>query len=230
VSCRLPGQPAGLVVWEGGMVARDGGRSPFVVTLRAGERRFLKARACQATAPYRQVVRARIVLLAAAGLANAHIARKLGIAPNTAGKWAQAVLRGGSTGWPIASGLAARGGLRPRSSPRARRSRVSCPSPAGPAWPLEPCRAASRGPGHRPGRRRLHHDAVALAGRGPDQAMAAPLVDLPPRPCLRRQGRVVLDLYQRGSREPSLAPTSMSSARTRRPPNRGPLRLALHPC
>jgi transposase len=58
-----------------------------VVTLRAGERRFLKARACQATAPYRQVVRARIVLLAAAGLANAHIARKLGIAPNTAGKW-----------------------------------------------------------------------------------------------------------------------------------------------
>jgi transposase len=58
-----------------------------VVTLRAGERRFLKARACQATAPYRQVVRARIVLLAAAGLANAHIARKLGITPNTAGKW-----------------------------------------------------------------------------------------------------------------------------------------------
>jgi hypothetical protein len=57
------------------MVARGGGRSPFVVTLRAGERRFLKARACQATAPYRQVVRARIVLLAAAGLANAHIAQ-----------------------------------------------------------------------------------------------------------------------------------------------------------
>jgi transposase len=68
-------------------VAAGGGRSPFQITLRAGERRFLKARARQATAPYRQVVRARIVLLAAAGLANTHIARKLGIAPNTAGKW-----------------------------------------------------------------------------------------------------------------------------------------------
>ena len=68
-------------------MAAGGGRSPFQITLRAGERRFLKARACQATAPYRQVVRARIVLLAAAGLANAHIARKLGIAPTTAGKW-----------------------------------------------------------------------------------------------------------------------------------------------
>jgi transposase len=68
-------------------VAGGGGRSPFAITLRAGERRFLKARARQATAPYRQVVRARIVLLAAAGLANTHIARKLGIAPNTVGKW-----------------------------------------------------------------------------------------------------------------------------------------------
>jgi transposase len=33
------------------------------------------------------LIRPRIVLLAAAGLANAHIARKLGIAPNTVGKW-----------------------------------------------------------------------------------------------------------------------------------------------
>ena len=68
-------------------MAAGGGRSPFQITLRAGERRFLKARARQATATYRQVVRARIVLLAAAGLANTHIARKLGIAPNTVVKW-----------------------------------------------------------------------------------------------------------------------------------------------
>jgi transposase len=72
---------------QGGMVAQGGGRSRFAIMLWAGERRFLKARARQATAPYRQVVRARIVLLAAAGLANAHIAGKLGIAPNTVGKW-----------------------------------------------------------------------------------------------------------------------------------------------
>jgi transposase-like protein len=87
-------------------VAAGGGRSPFQITLRAGERRFLKARARQTTAPYRQVVRARIVLLAAAGLANARIARKLGIAPNTAGKWRKRFWEGGHrrAGRPQAAG------------------------------------------------------------------------------------------------------------------------------
>ena len=69
------------------MVARGGGRSPFVVTLRASERRFLKALTRRGTAEHRQVTRARIVLLAAAGWTNAGIARTLGIAPNTVGKW-----------------------------------------------------------------------------------------------------------------------------------------------
>jgi transposase len=39
------------------------------------------------TAPHRQVTRARIVLLAAAGWTNQAIARKLGLAVNTVGKW-----------------------------------------------------------------------------------------------------------------------------------------------
>ena len=69
------------------MVARGGGRSPFAVTLTASQRRFLKRLVRRHTAQQRQVIRARIVLLAAAGLANAAIARKLGIAPNTVGKW-----------------------------------------------------------------------------------------------------------------------------------------------
>ena len=68
-------------------MARGGGRSPFVVTLTASQRRFLKALVRRPTAQQRQVTRARIVLLAAAGPANAHIARKLGVAPNTVGKW-----------------------------------------------------------------------------------------------------------------------------------------------
>jgi transposase len=55
--------------------------------LRASERRYLKARARRLAAPFREVVRARIVLDAAAGLSNAHIARRLGIVPNTVGKW-----------------------------------------------------------------------------------------------------------------------------------------------
>ena len=64
-----------------------GGHSPFQITLRAAERRWLKALTRRGTAEYRQVTRARIVLLASAGWANRAIARKLGLAPNTVGKW-----------------------------------------------------------------------------------------------------------------------------------------------
>jgi len=90
---RLPPRPAGGAgLWEGGMVAQGGGRSPFVVTLTASQRRLLKRPVRRPTAQQRQVTRVRIVLLAAAGLANAAIARKLEIAPNTV---AQALLPGG---------------------------------------------------------------------------------------------------------------------------------------
>jgi transposase len=68
-------------------VGQGGERSPFAVTLTASQRRFLKRLVRRPTAQQRQVTRARIVLLAAAGLANAAIARRLGIAPNTVGKW-----------------------------------------------------------------------------------------------------------------------------------------------
>ena len=68
-------------------MARGGGRSPFQISLRASERRALKRAARSQAAPHRQVVRARIVLDAAAGLPNALIARRVGVAPNTARKW-----------------------------------------------------------------------------------------------------------------------------------------------
>lgn len=68
-------------------MAQSGGRSPFQITLRASERRLLKALTRRGTAEHRQVTRARIVLLAAAGWANRAIAYQLGLAPNTAGKW-----------------------------------------------------------------------------------------------------------------------------------------------
>jgi transposase len=69
------------------MVAQGGGRSPFQITLRASERRFLKTLTRRGTAEHRQVTRARIVLLAAAGWTNRGIARKLGLVPNTVIKW-----------------------------------------------------------------------------------------------------------------------------------------------
>jgi len=80
------------------MMARAGARSPFAVTLTAPQRRFLKALVRRPTAQQRQVTRARIVLLAAAGWANQAIARKLGIAPNTAGKWRKRFFKEGFDG------------------------------------------------------------------------------------------------------------------------------------
>src|SRR5436189_702280 len=68
-------------------MARGGGRSPFQISLRASERQALKRAAGSQAVPHRQVVRARIVLDAAAGLPNALIARRVGVAPNTVRKW-----------------------------------------------------------------------------------------------------------------------------------------------
>jgi transposase len=77
---------------------RGGGRSPFQIMLRASERRWLKTLVRKPTAQQRQVTRARIVLLAAAGWTNAGIARKLEIAPNTAAKWRKRYVQQGVEG------------------------------------------------------------------------------------------------------------------------------------
>jgi transposase len=79
-------------------VAQGGGRSPFQITLRASQRRWLKALTRQGTAEHRQVTRARIVLLASAGWANRAIARKLGLAPNTVSKWRKRFFAEGADG------------------------------------------------------------------------------------------------------------------------------------
>jgi transposase len=83
---------------DGGTMAGGGGRSPFQITLRASERRWLKALTRRGTAQHRQVLRAEIVLLAAAGWTNAGIARKLGLAPNTVGKWRKRFFQEGFDG------------------------------------------------------------------------------------------------------------------------------------
>ncbi len=80
------------------MGGRGGGRSPFQIMLRASERRWLKTLVRKPTAQQRQVTRARIVLLAAAGWTNAGIARKLEIAPNTAAKWRKRYVQQGVEG------------------------------------------------------------------------------------------------------------------------------------
>ena len=57
------------------------------IVLAACDRHRLKRLERGQTAPYRQVIRAKIVLLAARGLSNAKIAARLGVTVDTARKW-----------------------------------------------------------------------------------------------------------------------------------------------
>lgn len=61
--------------------------SPYVITLTPKQRRVLEAIARQYTLPYRDVVRAKIVLLAAAGLENKEIAERLDMPRPIVSKW-----------------------------------------------------------------------------------------------------------------------------------------------
>jgi transposase len=62
-------------------------RSPYQIVLSGAEQAELAARARSARGPYRDRLRAAIVLAAAAGQANAAIARELGVCTDTIRKW-----------------------------------------------------------------------------------------------------------------------------------------------
>lgn len=62
-------------------------KSPYVLELTAKQRRELEARARRYTLPYRDVVRARIVLMAADGLGNDEIAARLDTNRVIVSKW-----------------------------------------------------------------------------------------------------------------------------------------------
>jgi hypothetical protein len=64
-------------------------RSPFVIRLTKQERAELKARCKEYTSPHRDVMRAKIVLLASQGLSNDCIAAQLGMPRQIASKWRQ---------------------------------------------------------------------------------------------------------------------------------------------
>jgi transposase len=61
--------------------------SPFRIHLTGEERRALEARARKYTSPYRDVIRAKLVLLAAEGLANDVIAARLDTPRQIISKW-----------------------------------------------------------------------------------------------------------------------------------------------
>jgi transposase-like protein len=63
------------------------GTSPFRIELSDEERRVLKATAGKYSSPYRDVVRAKIVLYASEGLSNAEIAGRLDLPRQIVSKW-----------------------------------------------------------------------------------------------------------------------------------------------
>lgn len=62
-------------------------KSPFTIHLSIAERGALESTRRRYTAPYRDVVRARIVLLAAEGRENVEIARRLDLPVQVVSKW-----------------------------------------------------------------------------------------------------------------------------------------------
>lgn len=64
-------------------------RSPFRIELTREERNILESRARQYTLPYRDVVRAKVILFAADGLENQEIAEMLDMPRPKVSKWRQ---------------------------------------------------------------------------------------------------------------------------------------------
>ena len=61
--------------------------SPFEIVLTDEERKHLGSLARKYTAPYRDVVRAQVILLVAEGMENKEIGKKLNLPRKTVSKW-----------------------------------------------------------------------------------------------------------------------------------------------
>jgi transposase len=91
--------------------------SPFNVALTADERQALESLARKYTSPYCDVIRARIVLLAAEGLSNDVIAARLGTPRQIVSKWRKRFCLARLPGLEDEP----RGGRKARFSPQSRR-------------------------------------------------------------------------------------------------------------
>src|SRR3989304_9768499 len=87
--------------------------SLFVIVLSSEERRTLEELALKYTAPYRDVIRARVILFAAAGWRNDHIAARLDMPPQHVSKWRKSFCQ------ERLRGLLARARPPPPTAPRA---------------------------------------------------------------------------------------------------------------
>ncbi len=73
-------------------------QSPYTIELSGEQCRVLEARARKYTLPYRDVVRAQMVLLAAQGLANDEIARRLNTRREVVSLWRKRFFEQGLAG------------------------------------------------------------------------------------------------------------------------------------
>lgn len=73
-------------------------KSPYVLDLTAEQRRELEARERRYTSSYRDVIRAKIVLMAASGLDNEEIAARLDTSRVIVSKWRKRFFEDGLAG------------------------------------------------------------------------------------------------------------------------------------
>ena len=93
-------------------------RSPYVITLTPEQRAALKATAKRYTSPYRDVIRAKIVLYAAEGLRNDEIAARLDTPRQIVSKWRKRFFERGLAGLEEEPRVGRPGVFPPRSSGR----------------------------------------------------------------------------------------------------------------
>ena len=99
-------------------------QSPFIIELSRAERAVLESTGRRYSAPYRDVVRARIVLLAAQGRENTEIARRLDTPVQIVSKWRKRFFEEGLAGLAERSRTGRRPGFPPRSRRRRQGDRV----------------------------------------------------------------------------------------------------------
>jgi hypothetical protein len=73
-------------------------KSPFSIVLTPESRNLLEAMARKYTSPYRDVIRAKIILYAAAGLDNDEIAKRLDLPRQIVSKWRKRFFQAGLAG------------------------------------------------------------------------------------------------------------------------------------
>ena len=166
-------------------------KSPFDITLSRQERETLESRARKYTLPYFEVLRAKMILLAAEGWSNDEIGSRSLRRPRRGEPVAQALLPGA----PAAVWRSDRARGDPRFFPPelvVQIKALACELPATLGLPLSRLSTADIvREAQRSGIVATHQrqDGLALAARGRDSPLAAPLLDLPARSALRRQGR-----------------------------------------